>query len=122
LLLAVALSQDPTVSQLQAIADPAALDEAVEANVLVVDGHRVRAAHPLIAAAAKKRSRPAARRELHFELSRVVADEELRSRHLALAADAPDTTLARTIAAAADAANARGAWQAAAELGEHRSV
>jgi DNA-binding CsgD family transcriptional regulator/tetratricopeptide (TPR) repeat protein len=119
LLLAVALSQDPTVSQLQAIADPGTLDEAVEASILVLDGHRVRAAHPLIAAAAKKRSRPAARRELHFELSRVVADDELRARHLALAADAPDRTLARTIAAAADAANARGAWQAAAELGEH---
>lgn len=119
LLLAVALSQDPTVSQLQSIVDPATLDEALEANVLVVDGHRVRAAHPLMAAAAKKRSRPAARRELHFELSRVIDDDELRARHLALAADSPDSALAGTIASAARAAHARGAWQAAAELGEH---
>jgi DNA-binding CsgD family transcriptional regulator len=119
LLLAVALSQDPTVSQLQSIADPLTLNEALEANVLVVDGHRVRAAHPLLAAAAKKRSRPAARRELHFELSRVIEDVELRARHLALAADAPDATLAGTIASASRAAHGRGAWQAAAELGEH---
>jgi DNA-binding CsgD family transcriptional regulator len=119
LLLAVALSQDPTVSELQAIADQGALEEAVEANVLVVDGGRVRAAHPLIAAAAKKRSRPAERRELHFELSHVVADDELRAWHRALAADSPDPTLAGAIAAAADAAHARGAWLTAAELGEH---
>jgi DNA-binding CsgD family transcriptional regulator len=119
LLLAVALSQDPTVSQLQSIADPVTLDEALEANVLVVDGHRVRAAHPLIAAAAKKRSRPSARRELHFELSRVIDDDELRARHLALAAESPDSALAGTIASAARAAHGRGAWQAAAELGEH---
>jgi len=118
LLLAVALSQDPTVVQLQAIADSTSLDEAVEANVLVVDDHRVRAAHPLLAAAAKKRSGAAARRELHFELSCVVDDEELRARHLALAADVPDAELAATIAAAARAALARGAWQAASELGE----
>jgi len=36
-----------------------------------------------------------------------------------LAADAPDAALASTIAAAAHAASGRGAWQTAAELGEH---
>ncbi len=119
LLLAIALSADLTVAQLAAIGDPAMIEEAVEAGVLVVDGDRVRAAHPLIAAAAKKRSSPAVRRELHTVLSRVVDDEELRARHLALAADTPDGALAATIAAAAHAASARGAWQAATELGEH---
>ena len=87
LLLAVALSADLTVGQLAAIADETTtLDEAVEAGMLVIGGSSVRAAHPLLAAAAKKRSRPAVRRELHFELARVVDDEELRARHLALAA------------------------------------
>jgi len=119
LLLAVALSPDLTVAQLQALADSSVLDAALDAGVLVVDGDRVRAAHPLIAAAARKRSRPPARRELHFELSCVVDDDELRARHLALAADAPDAALASTIAAAAHAASGRGAWQTAAELGEH---
>src|SRR5262245_8560063 len=118
LLLTVALSQDPTVAQLETIADSATVDEAVEANVLIVDGNRVRAAHPLLAAAAKKRARAAERRELHFELSRVVVGEELRARHLALASDAPDVELAATIAAAARTALSRGAWQAAGELGE----
>ena len=112
-------ARDLTVAQLAAIGDPAVIEEAVEAGVLVVDGDRVRAAHPLIAAAAKKRSSPAVRRELHTVLSRVVDDEELRARHLALAADTPDGALAATIATAAHAASARGAWQAATELGEH---
>jgi DNA-binding CsgD family transcriptional regulator len=119
LLLAVALSPDLTVDQADAIAGSTTIDEAVDAGVLVLDGGRVRAAHPLVAAAAKKRSRAAVRKELHFELARVVSDDELRARHLALAAEAPDSALAATIASAARGASARGAWQAAAELGEH---
>ena len=120
LLLAVALSPDLTVGQLAAIADETTtLDEAVEAGVLIIAGNSVRAAHPLIAAAAKKRSRPAVRRELHFELARVVDGEELRARHLALAAVGPDQELAETVAKAAAAAFARGARREAVELAEH---
>ncbi len=120
LLLAVALSPDLTVGQLAAIADETTtLDEAVEAGVLIIGGSSVRAAHPLIAAAAKKRSRPAVRRELHFELARVVDGEELRARHLALAAVGPDQELAETVAKAAAAAFARGARREAVELAEH---
>jgi DNA-binding CsgD family transcriptional regulator len=119
LLLAVALSGDLRPSQLAAIADQVALDEAVDAGVLLVDGDRVRASHPLLAAAARKRSRSPARRELHRELARVVADEELRAYHLALAADQPDAKLAVTVAAAAAGASTRGARADAVELAKH---
>jgi DNA-binding CsgD family transcriptional regulator len=119
LLLAVALDAELRMSQLAEIADLADVEEAVEAGLLVVEGERVRASHPLLAAAARQRSRPDGRRELHRELARVAVDEELRARHLALAAKRPDEQLAATVAAAAAAASARGARQEAVELGEH---
>lgn len=120
LLLAVALGgADLRAAQLASIVDSAALDEAVDAGVLVIDGDRVRPSHPLLAAAAKRRSRAAARRELHLELAGVVTDEELRALHLALATELPDGELAAQVAAAAAGASARGAWQRAAELAEH---
>jgi DNA-binding CsgD family transcriptional regulator/DNA polymerase III delta prime subunit len=119
LLLAVALSADLTTSQLAAVADTASVDAAVEARLLLVDGDRVRASHPLLAAAARKRSRGPMRRELHLELAGIVADEELRALHLALATELPDAELAATVAAAAAGASSRGARQEAAELAGH---
>ena len=119
LLLALALSADLRTTQLAAIGDPVAVDGAVDAGLLIVDGDRVRPAHPLLAAAAKRRSRPAERRELHHELAGVVADKELRARHLALATVRPDAELAATVAAAAAGASRRGARLEAVELAEH---
>jgi len=119
LLLAVALSADLRVSHLAAIADPVAVDDAVDAGLLLVDRDRVRASHPLLAAAARSRSRAAERRELHLDLARVVTDGELRARHLALATERPDPELAAMVAAAAAAASARGAVPDAVELADH---
>jgi DNA-binding CsgD family transcriptional regulator len=119
LLLAVALSSELRADQVAAIADPAALDDAIDAGVLLLDENRVRPSHPLLAAAAKKRSRARERRELHLELAGVVADEELRALHLALATELPDDELAATVAAAAAGASARGAVQDAVVLAEH---
>jgi DNA-binding NarL/FixJ family response regulator len=119
LLLAVALSADPRVSQLAEVADPAALDDAVDAGLLVTDGDRVRPFHPLLAAAVRRRSRVRERRQLHVELARAAADEEVRARHLALATARPDAALAATVAAAASSASARGAAEGAVELAEH---
>jgi DNA-binding CsgD family transcriptional regulator len=119
LLLAVALNAELRPAQLAALADADALDEAVDAGVLVVDGVRVRASHPLLAAAANKHGKARDRRELHRALAGAVADGELRARHLALAADAPDEKLAATVARAAATAFGRGARQEAVELGEH---
>lgn len=119
LLLATALSADPTTSQLDAIVGSQAVADAIDAGVLVLDDGRARASHPLLAAAAKKRSRTSARRKLHLELAALVSDEELRARHLALAAAGPDDALAAIVADAASAASARGARDEAVELAEH---
>ena len=63
----------------------------------------MRPAHPLLAAAARKRSRPGERRELHRALAGAVDDGELRALHLALATDRPTTRSPATVAAAAAA-------------------
>src|SRR5581483_366734 len=119
LLLAAALGGDLRLSELARLAAPETLDEAVEAGLLVVEGERVRASHPLLAAAARKRSRAQERRALHLELARAAGDEERRARHLARAAAGADEEVAATVAAAAAGAAARGARGAAVELAEH---
>ena len=119
LLLAVSLSADLRVAELRAIGPTEAVEDAVDAGMLVIDGARVRASHPLLAAVARKRSRPRERRELHLVLAGVVADEELRALHAALATVHADGELADTVAHAAASASARGARQEAVALGEH---
>jgi DNA-binding CsgD family transcriptional regulator len=119
LLLAAALSEGLRAAQAAVIGGPFALDDAVDAGLLVLDGDRVRASHPLLAAAARSRAGSRERRELHVELARVVDDDELRALHLALAADAPDAQLAATLSAAAGAAAARGAAEEAVSLAGH---
>ena len=118
-LLAVALSADPRVEELITVAGEAAVDGAVEAGLLLVDGGRARAAHPLLAAAAKQQAGPRERRELHRALAAAVSDRELHALHMALATSHPDAALAATVAAAAGEASARGARQEAAMLAEH---
>ena len=119
LLLAVALSGDLGPAQLKAIADLATVEEAVDSGLLVVEGEHARPSHPLLAAAAKQGATESEQRELHAELAGVVADEELRAFHLALAADSPDEELADRVGAAAATAAARGAAQEAVVLAEH---
>ena len=119
LLLALALSPDLRTTQLQALVEAGAVDQAVDAGLLVVEDDRVRPSHPLLAAAARERARPPERRELHLELSDIVSSEGLRARHLALATVKPDKALADRIAAAAENAAARGDRLEAVELSEH---
>jgi DNA-binding CsgD family transcriptional regulator len=118
LLLAVALGAEEP-GQLGAVAEPAVLDDAVDQGVVLIRGGRVRASHPLLAAAVKRRSHVRERRALHMTLANTVADETLRARHLALATRDPDEGLATAVAGAAASAFARGARQEAVELGEH---
>jgi DNA-binding CsgD family transcriptional regulator len=115
----VALSPDLRLGQLLRVSDERALAEAVASGVLVVDGDHVRAAHPLIAAAAARDCPPAELRALHRLIAETGIDDELRIRHLALAATEPDAELAETVSTAASAAARRGAAPAAAELAEH---
>jgi DNA-binding NarL/FixJ family response regulator len=115
-LLAVALSAGLTGAELAAVTDPLAVQDAEAAGVLVADGARVRAAHPLLAAAAAGQAAAAERRALHLALGAAVGDPVLRARHRALAAAGPDAGLAGEVAGAAAAAAARGATADAAEL------
>ena len=120
LLLAVALSRSMRATQLEGLAEAAALDGAVAAGALVVDDDTgVRASHPLLAAAAIAGSSAGERRAIHRALAEVVDASEVRTRHLALAEGDPNAELAATVAATAADAAARGAVQAAAELSEH---
>ena len=118
-LLAVALSGELRTGELAAVAGQAAVDDARDAGVLVADGDRVRAAHPLLAAAAKKRSRVSERRALHLALAGAVEDAELRALHLALSTAHADPQLSAVVAEAAALAAARGARQEAVQLAEH---
>jgi hypothetical protein len=115
-LLAVALSHGLTGQELVAVTDPLAVEDGQVAGVLVVEGGRVRAGHPLLAAAAAGGSTAAGRRGLHAALGAAVGDPVLAARHRALAAAGPDAVLAGEVAAAAAAAAARGAVADAAEL------
>jgi DNA-binding CsgD family transcriptional regulator len=118
-LLALALDADLRVSQVREPAGSAALEAAVDAGVVVVDGDRIRAAHPLLAAAAQRQADPAEMRDLHRRLAEVAADEQRRALHLALASTEPDGELAARIDAAAAHAAARGATRLAIDLAAH---
>jgi DNA-binding CsgD family transcriptional regulator len=118
-LLATALSQDVRVATLCAVAGSDAVDDALHEGMLVLDGERVRAAHPLLAAVASKRSRPRERRELHRALADVMDDGPLRVLHMALASAGVDEGLAAQLVAAAREASARGGRQQAVELARH---
>jgi DNA-binding CsgD family transcriptional regulator len=115
-LLAVALSAGLTGAELAAVTDPLTVQDAEAAGVLVTDGGRVRAAHPLLAAAAAGQAAAAERSELHLALGAAVRDPVLAARHRALATAGPDAELADQVAAAAAQAAARGAIADAAGL------
>ena len=120
-LLPAALVRRPTLALLKAAidADPLpALDRAAEAGVVRVDGEDVRFLHPLLATAVVDAAGPERRRRTHRALAGLVEEPERHVRHLALAADGPDESVAAALAQAAHAVAARGAWEAAAELAE----
>ena len=117
-LLAAALS--PTLGRLQlaTVVDPLALEDALRDGLLVVEGARVRASHPLLAAAARRHSAASERRDLHLALADAVDGAALRVQHLALASASADAELATGVAGAAADALARGAAHEAVELAE----
>ena len=92
------------------------LQPALRAHLIEVDDGRIRFTHPLRASAARSRTSPAGRREIHARLAAIVVDPEERARHLVLAADGPDEATASALDEAARRANARGAADAASEL------
>ena len=117
-LLSVALSGDPRRSELLALFGEEVLDAAGDAGVVVAEGDRLRAAHPLLAAAAVTSATPAQRRAVHADLAGSSADEFRAARHRALAATRADEALAADLAATAARALARRSAADAAALAE----
>jgi len=122
LVLAAACLGEPTVELLDtALGAPPdrlrrVLEEAEAAGILVLDGHRVRFSHPLLASGVYTGTAPARRRDMHRRLACVVTEPELRARHLALAATHGDPATLESLDSAAEIARVRGAPAAAAEL------
>jgi len=95
-----------------------ALDEAVRESVVELDDSDVRFTHPLLASICYEHAPLWKRRAVHRALAVAVSDVEERARHLALAAEGPDASIASELDAAAKRAAARGATAAAADLAE----
>jgi DNA-binding CsgD family transcriptional regulator len=121
LLVAASLS-DPTVDVL-ARATGMTVDRVVELlaapednGIVLVEGNRVRFAHPLLARGVYTDAAPARRRRVHRALAEVVTHPELQARHLALSTSSRDPRTLEALDAAAKAARRRGAPAAAAEL------
>jgi DNA-binding CsgD family transcriptional regulator len=118
-LAAVALLASPSVAVVEAaLGSSAAIDEAIEAGLLRLDGSRLELTHPLLGPGALAAVGPQRRRAMHRRLAIVVEDPEARARHLAAAADGPSPEVAQALEDAARTAEARGATDAAADLAE----
>jgi DNA-binding CsgD family transcriptional regulator len=94
------------------------LSKAADAGVVETDGDDVRFTHPLYGSAIYAEVSRDHRHQVHRRLAEVAEDPEERARHLALAAEGPDSGAAKALEDAARAAVARGSPIAAAELCE----
>jgi tetratricopeptide (TPR) repeat protein len=112
LLVAAALNQ-PT---LELVEDGEAVEEAIAAGVVELDGDTIRFTHPLLASFHYASAPPQRRRDVHKRLAEVVREPEERARHLGLASEGTDEDVAKVLEAASNRARDRGALVAAAEL------
>ena len=87
----------------------AALDGALERDLLVAVGDRLRFSHPLVASAVVARARAARRREVHARLAAALDDPDERALHLALATVDADEKVAARLEEAAERTIRRGA-------------
>ena len=123
-LLAAACVADPTVDLVAAATGDSAegvvrtLEGAEDDGVLTIDGNRVRFEHPLLVRGVYMQASAARRRRMHRVLAGIETHPELKARHLALATTSADPDTLKALDAAAEAATARGAPAAAAELFE----
>ncbi len=123
-LLAAACGATPTVELISAAtARPtqsvtASLEVAESRGLIRIEGNRVHFGHPLFATGVYTLAAPAHRRDMHRKLATCVERQELRARHLALAATTADPATLEALDTAADATGAQGAPAAAAELTE----
>lgn len=123
LLLVTAALAHPTVSMVASVIGNAeeyrrALAEALDADVLELQGQRLRFTHPLIASIPYEDLAPEDRRSLHERLAQTVTDPEQHARHAALGAAEASASVAAELDAAARHARSRGSLDSAAELAE----
>jgi len=119
-LLPIAALAQPTRSLLRAgAAEEAGVDEAVQADVLQIDGERLRFAHPLLASFVYADASEAERRAVHQRLIPLVADQEENAVHVGRGTAEPDESVAAELEATAERAVKRGHPEIAAELAEH---
>jgi DNA-binding CsgD family transcriptional regulator len=111
LLLAAALDGYASLDELlrATAVDASALDPAVAAQLVELDGTQLRFRHPLIRSAVRQASLPGQTLAMYGALAEVVADPERRLWHRAMAAVGPDEEIAAALEAQADTARRRGA-------------
>ncbi len=117
----VALLADRSIAVIHRIAPDVAaadLEAAIDADVLDVEGERMRFTHPLLASAVLSRLLPETVRSVHRRIAAHVEDPEERARHLALGAEGADASVAEALDHAAGHAANRGAPNVGAELEE----
>jgi hypothetical protein len=118
-LLIVASLSAPTAETVATLAgrDVAdALETAGEAGMLDIREDVLRFVHPLYAQCVRELASAGRRRVIHHRIAEVALEPEERARHLALAVQPPDDSVAAALDTAAAAAKARGALRAASEL------
>lgn len=118
-LLIAAASTNPLIGHIEALgATTSALDQAVQAGILVLRGQEVEFAHPLFASTVYADASVASKRDVHRRLAELATDPEEQARHLALSSSGPDEEVAAALDRAAIRARARGAPRASADLCE----
>ena len=121
----VAMSPAPSLALVERIIGEGggrAVDEACEKGVLVADGPRLRAAHPLFTSTAYADAPPGERRALRAALADIAEDPVERAIHRAAMVDGQDAGVAEALAAAARTASSRGAPAIAADLLERSAL
>ena len=123
-LLVAAVAASPTVELVSSAASPGtapedAIEAAVAAGIVRLEGAQVRFAHPLFAAGLYSSASPGQRRLAHRRLVPLITGIEEQARHRALGAEGPEEGVAGALDAAADHARRRGAPEVAADLAEH---
>ena len=124
LFVAAAVS-DPTIELLDTVIPGddvgAAMERAVDAGVVEVRDGRIAFQHPLFASTVYHATAPDRRRAVHRRLAAEVQGAQERARHLSLAAEGPDETIAAALDNAATTAARRGAPSVAADFAEQAS-
>jgi DNA-binding CsgD family transcriptional regulator len=117
LLLIAALDDRDGVAEIVAAAgvERSALEPAVDARLIEVDGPSLRFRHPLIRSAVQQRATVDDKHAAHLALAAVVGDVDRAAWHRAAALDLPDESVAALLDAAADRAIRRGALVVAVE-------